>query len=128
LKPRKLTTLELRIMESLWERGPSSVRQIHESLPTRGRPAYTTIQTTIYRLEAKGSVRCVARIGHANVFEAAVSRETAQHRLVDDLIRMFNGNGSPIMARLVDAGTLTLEDLKDAEKALRRHLEKKEAK
>src|SRR5579871_5537998 len=128
MKPRKLTTLELQIMDALWKRGASSVRQVHESLPARRRPAYTTIQTTMYRLEAKGTVRCVTRVGNANVFEAAISRETAQRRLVDDLLSLFNGSGRPIVAHLVEAGTLTLDDLKEAEQILRRGAEKERPK
>ena len=124
MKRRKLTRLELRIMDALWGLGASSVRQIHDSLPARGRPAYTTIQTTVYRLEAKGQLRCVGRVGNANVFEAAVTREAAQRRLVDDLLSLFGGSGRPIMAHLVDAGTLTLDDIKEAEHALRRLAEK----
>ncbi len=107
-------------MEALWTLGRASVRDIHEHLPGRQRPAYTTVQTTIYRLEAKGALRCVERVGNANVFEAVVSRDAAQRRLIDELLRLFGGEGRLIVARLVEAGALTLDDVKDAEEALRR--------
>lgn len=128
MKPRRLTKLELQIMEALWRLGSASVREIHESFSERGRPAYTTIQTTIYRLEAKGSVRCVKRVGNANIFEAAVSKASAERRLVDDLLALFGGKGRPIVAHLVEAGTLTLDDLKEAESVLRRVMQKERSK
>jgi predicted transcriptional regulator len=104
-------------MEALWKNGASSVREIHESFTAKGGPAYTTIQTTIYRMEGKKAVRCVKRVGNANIFEAAVSREAAQNRLIDDLLGLFGGR--PVMARLVQSGELTLEDIKDAEQHLK---------
>lgn len=124
MAPRKLTGLELRIMGALWKRGASSVREIHESFSKRSRPAYTTVQTTVYRLEAKGALRCVGRAGNANVFEAVTSRDEAQRNLIDHLVALFGGQGRPIMARLVEAGTLTLDDIKEAEEALRKHAKK----
>lgn len=124
MAPRKLTGLELRIMEALWKRGASSVREIHESFSKRRRPAYTTVQTTVYRLEAKGALRCVGRAGNANIFEAVTSRDEAQRNLIDHLVALFGGQGRPIMARLVEAGTLTLDDIKEAEEALRKHAKK----
>jgi predicted transcriptional regulator len=124
MAPRRLTGLELRIMEALWTRGASSVREIHESLPKRRRPAYTTVQTTVYRLEAKGALRCVGRTGNANIFEALTSRDEAQRKLIDHLVALFGGQGRPIMARLVEAGTLTLDDIKEAEDILRRSARK----
>lgn len=124
MAPRTLTRLELRIMEALWKAGASSVREIHECFPKRGRPAYTTVQTTVYRLEAKGALRRVDRVGNANVFEAVTSRSEAQRTLIDHLLALFGGQGRPIMARLVEAGTLTLDDIKDAEEALRKHAKK----
>src|SRR5215471_10530179 len=117
MKSPRLTKLELQIMEALWTNGASSVREIHESFPEKDRPAYTTIQTTIYRMEGKKAVRCVKRVGNANIFEAAVSREAAQNRLIDDLLGLFGGR--PVMARLVQSGQLTLEDIKEAEQHLK---------
>jgi BlaI family penicillinase repressor len=119
MKQPKLTRLELQIMEALWTRGSCSIREIHESFPEKGRPAYTTIQTTVYRMEGKGALRCIKRIGNANVFEAAVSREAAQNRLIDELLSLIGGR-KPVMARLAESGNLTMEDIKEAEKTLRR--------
>src|SRR5579872_2983471 len=114
----KLTKPELQIMETLWNRGPCSIREIHESFPARKRLAYTTVQTMVYRLEVKKAVRRVKKIATAFIFEAAVSREAAQRRLVDELLSLFGGRSRPIMAHLVESGTLTLEDVREAEKAL----------
>jgi BlaI family transcriptional regulator, penicillinase repressor len=114
----KLSKLELQIMDALWKRGPSSVREIQESFPARKRPAYTTVQTMVYRLEVKKALRRVKKIATANIFEAAVSREAAERRLIDDLLGLFGGRSRPIMAHLVESGTLTLEDVREAEKAL----------
>jgi BlaI family penicillinase repressor len=114
----KLGKLELQIMEALWTRGPCSVREIQESFPARKRPAYTTVQTTVYRLEVKKALRRTKKIATAFIFEAAVSREAAQRRLVDDLLGLFGGRSRPIMAHLVESGTLTLDDVREAEKAL----------
>src|SRR5580704_16628708 len=114
----KLTQPELEIMEALWSRGPCSIREIHESLPARKRLAYTTVQTMVYRLEAKNAVRRVKKIATAFIFEAAVSREGAQRRLVDELLGLFGGRSRPIMAHLLDSGALTLEDIREAEATL----------
>jgi BlaI family penicillinase repressor len=114
----KLGKLELQIMEALWTRGPCSVREIQESFPAKKRPAYTTVQTTVYRLEAKKALRRTKKIATALIFEAAVSREAAQRRLVDDLLGLFGGRSRPIMAHLVESGTLSLDDVREAEKAL----------
>src|SRR5215467_14408 len=114
----KLTKLELQIMEALWTRGPCSVREIQESFPPRKRPAYTTVQTTVYRLEVKKALRRTKKIATALIFEAAVSREAAQRRLVDELLALLGGRSRPIMAHLVESGTLTLDDVREAEKAL----------
>jgi len=97
----KLTEIELRIMEALWTAGPSSVREIQEALPAKNRPAYTTVQTMVYRLEVKGAVRRVKKIGNAHVFEAAISRDSAQLRLIDELLSFFGGRTQPVMAHLV---------------------------
>src|ERR1700680_1093247 len=114
----KLTKLELQIMEALWSRGCCSVGEIKESFPAKKRPAYTTVQTTVYRLEVKKALRRVKKISTANIFEAAISREAAERRLIDDLLGLFGGRSRPIMARLIESGTLTLEDVREAEKAL----------
>src|SRR6516165_10774840 len=114
----KLTRLELQIMEALWSRGPCSVREIHEAFPAKKRPAYTTVQTMVYRLEVKKVLRRVKKIATANIFEASVSRQAAERRLIDDLLGLFGGRSRPIMAHLVESGALTLEDVREAEKAL----------
>jgi predicted transcriptional regulator len=116
----KLTKLELRIMETLWSRGASSVRELHEALPEADRPAFTTVQTIVYRLEAKKALRRVKRISNANIFDAVVSRTAAQNRLVDELLSLFGGRSKPVLSRLVESGKLTLDDIKEAEQALRR--------
>src|SRR3984885_3875310 len=116
----RLTKLELRIMEALWSLGPSSIRAFQEAFPERGRPAYTTIQTTVYRLEAKNAVRRVKKISNAHIFEAVVSRNAAQSRLIDELLGIFGGRTQPVMSHLIESGKLTLEDVKDAEKTLKR--------
>ena len=120
-----LSKLELRIMEVLWNRGTASIREIQESFPEQQRPAYTTIQTTVYRLEAKNAVDRVRKVGNFHVFEAAVSREVAQRRLIDDLMALFGGRTQPVMAHLIESGKLTLADVKEAEKTLRQ-LQRKE--
>ena len=120
--PRRptLSRVELHIMEALWTRGASSVREIHEALPQKGRPAYTSVQTMVYRLEKKGALRCVKRISNANIFEAAITRDEAHTRLIDDLLALFDGHAKPVMARLVQSGKLTLEDITEAEAALKK--------
>ena len=115
----KLTKLELQIMETLWTQGASSVREIHQAFPERGRPAFTTVQTTIYRLESKKALRRIKRISNANIFEAVISREAAQSRLIDDLLNLFGGRTKPVMAHLIESGKLTLDDIKDAEQLVR---------
>ena len=113
-----LGKLELKIMQALWERGPCSVREVQESFPPKKRPAYTTVQTIMYRLEAKGALRRAKKISNAHIFEATLSREVSQGRLIDDLIGRFGGRSQPVMAHLIESGKLTLEDIKDAEKML----------
>ena len=105
-------------MEALWSRGPCSVREIQETFPAKKRPAYTTVQTTVYRLEVKKALRRVKKISTANIFEAAVSREAAERRLIDDLLGLFGGRSRPIVAHLIESGSLTLEDIREAEKVL----------
>ena len=121
----KLTKLEMQIMEALWSNGPGSVREIQESFPAKDRPAYTTVQTLVYRLEAKNAIRRVKKIGNAHIFEAAISRSSAQHRLIDDLLSFFGGKSQPVMARLIETGQLTLDEVKEAEQLLK-ELEKKD--
>lgn len=117
----KLTKLELQVLEALWEKGPCSVREIQETFPESGRPAYTTVQTTVYRLERKKALRCVKRISNANIFEAVISRKDAQGRLIDELLGLFGrGKARLVMAHLVESGELTLDDVKEAERALRK--------
>ena len=116
----RLSKLELQVMEGLWTLGRASVREIQETFDAKGRPAYTTVQTMVYRLEVKQAVRRVKKIGNAHVFEAVISRSSAQRRLVDDLLAFFGGRSQPLMAQLVESGHLTLDDVKEAEKLLRR--------
>jgi predicted transcriptional regulator len=112
-------------MEALWSRGSASIREIQETFPEKRRPAYTTIQTTVYRLEAKNAVRRIKKVGNFHIFEAAISRNAAQRRLIEDLLALFGGRTQPVMAHLIESGKLTLEDVKDAEKVLRK-LERKD--
>jgi|SRR5579871_790082 len=121
----RLSKLELQIMEALWHRGRASIREIQEIFPEKKRPAYTTIQTTVYRLEAKKAVRRVRKVGNFHVFEAAVSRDAAHRKLIDDLLALFGGSTQPVMAHLIESGKLTLDEVKEAEKALRK-LERKD--
>ena len=115
----QLSKLELNIMEALWTHGACSIREIHDAFPKRGRPAYTTVQTMVYRLEAKEMLRRSKKISNAHIFEATISRDAAQRRLVDDLLGLFGGKAQPVMAHLIESGKLTLDDIKEAEKVLR---------
>ena len=114
----KLTRLEMEIMEAVWSLGSASVREIQERLPERKRPAYTTVQTMIYRLEEKGAVRRVKKIGNAHIFEAVVTRKAAHSRLIDELLHVFGGSPRLLMAQLVETGQLTLEDIRELEGTL----------
>ena len=116
----KLTKLELQIMEALWSHGASSVREIQERFPEKHRPAYTTVQTMVYRLEGKKAIRRVKKIGNAHIFEALISRSAAQRRLIDELLSFFGGRTQPVMAHLIESGRLTLEDVQEAEHTLRK--------
>src|ERR1700736_1378985 len=127
IKP-KLTKLELQIMDALWSRGPSSIREIQEAFPERDRPAYTTIQTTVYRLESKRALRRVKKISNAHIFEAVVSKRGAHRRLIDELLGLFGGRTQPVMAHLIESGKLTLDDVHEAEKVLRKLAHKDGAK
>jgi predicted transcriptional regulator len=122
----KLSPLELQIMETLWTGGPCSIRELQEAFPEKDRPAFTTVQTMVTRLEAKNAVRLVKRIGKANIFEASVTRRRAHGRLIDDLLSIFGSK--PVMAHMVKTGQLTLEDVKEAELELRKLARKEKAK
>jgi BlaI family transcriptional regulator, penicillinase repressor len=116
----KLTKLELQIMEALWSRDRASIREILEAFPDKDRPAYTTIQTTVYRLEGKKVVRRVKKVGNFHIFEALVSRDAAQRRLIDDLLTLLGGSMQPVMAHLIESGKLTKRDVKEAQQTLRK--------
>jgi BlaI family transcriptional regulator, penicillinase repressor len=120
----KLTKLELQVLEAFWQKGACSVREVQETFPEPGRPAYTTVQTVVYRLERKKALRCVKRISNANIFEAVISRADAQRRLIGELLGLLGGRGKLVMAHLVEAGEVTLDDIKEAERALRKHARK----
>jgi len=115
----KLSNLEFKIMETLWSRNECSIREIQESFPAKKKPAYTTIQTTVYRMEAKGVVRRLKKVGNFHIFAPAISRDAAQRRLMDDLLALFGGRGQPVMTHLIETGKLSLDDVKEAEKLLR---------
>ena len=121
----RLTKLELQVMDALWTRGASSVREIQEAFPEKDRPAYTTVQTMVYRLEGKKAIRRLKKIGNAHIFEAAISRNAAQRRLIDELLSFFGGRSQPVVAHLVETGKLTLDDVQEAEQLIRK-LSKKE--
>jgi BlaI family transcriptional regulator, penicillinase repressor len=116
----RLSKLELQVMEALWTRGQSSIREIQESFPEKKRPAYTTIQTIVYRLEGKKAVRRAKKVGNFHIFEAMVSREHAQRKLIDDFLALFGGRAQPLVAHLIESGRLTLADVKEAEKTLQK--------
>src|SRR6266545_2672196 len=114
----RLTKLELQVLEALWACGKASIREIQEAFP-EPRPAYTTIQTTVYRLEGKKAVRRVRKISNAHIFEPTVAREVARHRLLDEILSFFGGRAQPMMAQLAEAGKLTLEDVRELEKTIK---------
>jgi predicted transcriptional regulator len=116
----KLSRLELQIMEVLWTRHHASIREIQESFPEKNRPAYTTVQTTVYRLEGKRAVRRVKKVGNFHIFEATITRDAAQRRLIDDLMALFGGRTQPVMSHLIETGKLTLRDVREVEKTLRK--------
>lgn len=120
----KLSRSELKIMEALWRLGPSSVRQVQDTFPEKRRPAYTTVQTMIYRLEAKKAVKRTSKIGGALIFEALVTRDAAQGRLLDELLELFGGRAQPLMSQLIESGKLTLDDIEEARKVLRKSVRK----
>ena len=116
----RLSQFELEIMNALWELGRASVREIQELLPETRRPAYTTVQTMVYRLEQKGALQRVRKIGNAHVFEPLITRDEAHRRLINDLLNLFGGSAQPLMAHLVEAGKLTLDDLRELETTLQK--------
>ena len=115
----KLSRLEFQIMEALWAKGESSIRELQESFPEKRRPAYSTVQTSIYRMEAKGVVKRVKKVANFHIFASSITRDSAQRRLIDDLLYLFGGRSQPVMAHLIETGKLSLEDVKNAEKTLR---------
>jgi len=115
----KLSKLEFQIMETLWAKSEASLREIQEAFPAKQRPAYTTVTTTVYRMEAKGIVRRVRKVGNFHLFAEAITRDAAQSRLIDELLALFGGRSQPVMAHLIESGKLSLADVKEAEKALR---------
>src|SRR5215469_17953684 len=116
----KLTRLELQIMETLWSKGPSSIRELLEAFPENERLAYTTVQTVVYRLEAKKAIRRRSKVSNAHVFEAVVSRTSAQHRMIDDLVALFGGRRLPIVTHLIESGRLNPREVREARAALRK--------
>jgi predicted transcriptional regulator len=124
----KLSKLELTIMEALWTKGACSIREIHESFPAKKKPAYSTVQTMVYRLEVKKALRRTKKIGTAFIFEATVSRDAAERKLIDDLLGLFGGRSRPIIAHLIDSGSFTIDDVRDAEKILLEHERKDDKK
>jgi BlaI family transcriptional regulator, penicillinase repressor len=125
MKTPRITAFELQLLEKLWELGPASVREIQEALPEENRPAYTTVQTMIYRLEQKEAVRRVKKVGNAHVFEAAVTRLAVRKRIVAELLKMFGGSPASVMSHLVETGQLTLADIRAIEKELARRESRK---
>jgi predicted transcriptional regulator len=122
----RLSKLELQIMEALWTRGACSIREIQQAFPEKKRPAYSTVQTMVYRLELKNAVRRVKKISNAHIFEAVISRDSAQRKLIDELLNMFGGSTQPVMAQLIESGKLTLEDVEEARKTLKQLAKRKE--
>jgi BlaI family transcriptional regulator, penicillinase repressor len=121
----RITKFELELLEQLWKLGSASVREVQEALPEKDRPAYTTVQTMIYRLEEKKAVRRTKKIGNAHIFEPLLTRKTVYRRFMDDLLDLFGGSGAAVMSQLVETGKLSLQDIRDAEQALGR-LERKQ--
>jgi BlaI family transcriptional regulator, penicillinase repressor len=117
----RLSKLEFQVMEALWSRGQLSIREIQEEIPARKTPAYTTVQTTVYRMEAKGVVRRVKKVGNFHVFEAVITREAGQRGVIDDLLSYFGGRSQLLMAHLIESGKLSISDVREAEKLLKSH-------
>src|SRR5271167_3892120 len=115
----KLSKLELQILEALWANGKASIREIQEAFP-EPRPAYTTIQTTVYRLEGKKAVRRARKIGNADIFEPILPRDVTRNRLLDEILSFFGGRPQPMMAQLAEAGKLTLDDVRELEQTIKK--------
>lgn len=115
----RLSPRENQVMEILWSQGEASIRELHDAFPARKRPGYTTIQTVVYRLEGKKAVRRVRKVGNFHIFAAAVTRESTQRRVLDDLLALFNGQSRPVLAHLIESGKLTREDIAYAEATLK---------
>jgi predicted transcriptional regulator len=124
LASRRLSKLEFQVMETLWRRGQLSIREIQEEIPARKTSAYTTMQTTVYRMEAKGVVRRVKRVSNFHLFEAVITRDAAQRRVIDDLLSYFGGQSQLLMAHLIESGKISLSDVREAEKLLKNHRRK----
>ncbi|MBN1904979.1 MAG: BlaI/MecI/CopY family transcriptional regulator [Deltaproteobacteria bacterium] len=120
MKSPKLSKLELKVMEALWNNGATSIREIQETFPENERPAYTTVQTTVYRLENKKVVHRTKKIGNAHIFDASITRNTANGKLIDNLLGLFGGSVQPVMSHLIETGKLTMEDLEEAKKTLKK--------
>jgi predicted transcriptional regulator len=120
IKHVRLTRLELEIMRYVWDLGEAAVREIHETIPAAKRPAYTTIQTILTRLEEKGAVKRTRKIGNAHLYQAVTTRQGTGARLLDELLDLFGGDSEPLVAHLIDSGKLTLEDVKHAEELLKK--------
>jgi predicted transcriptional regulator len=119
MRTRRITKFEFQLLEKMWDLGPSSVREIQESLPEEHQPAYTTVQTMFYRLEEKGAVRRVKKVGNAHIFEAVLTRRAAHRRLITDLLDLFGGSAAPVVSHLIETGKLTLADIRAVEKRLK---------
>jgi BlaI family transcriptional regulator, penicillinase repressor len=120
VKEVRLSKLEQQIMEILWKRREASIREIQEAFPSKKRPSYPTVQTTVYRLEAKKALQRVRKLGNFHIFAATISRDATHRRLLDELLALFGGESRPIVAHLIDVGKLTLEDVDYAEKTLKK--------
>ena len=124
VKPRvRLTRLELQLMDILWELGDGAVRDVQEAIPEKRRPAYTTVQTILNRLEGKGAVKKVRKIGNAWIFEPAINRKKIHERLIDDFLELFGGSATPLVSHLLESGKLSLDDVKAIEQTLEREKE-----
>ena len=119
MPPIRLSPREKQLMEILWQRSEASIRELHAALPSRKRPAYTTVQTLIYRLEDKRAVRRIRKVGNFHIFAPSITREETDRGLLDDLLALFNGQSRPVIAHLIESGKLTREDIAYAEDTLR---------
>jgi predicted transcriptional regulator len=127
MKPRKLTTAELNVMQLLWDEGPAAIRELLEKYPGKRRPAYTTVQTLVYRLEEKGAIRRKRKIGGAHIFEVVISRHSAQRRMLDELLEFFGGRAQPLVSHLIESGRLSLDDIEAARQQLNARRTKSDA-